>query len=146
MAMFGNKQLCLIIVFLFTFPVLMEVPAILTDYKLSFSRRPTGSSAAARPWDWWTFILMCIWDWFKLRAMGKLTLKPQLSMGSAKRLYCLWQVLYMHLAFKRNFSCHQQWECPFTTFLAYSFFWFCIFLVKQTMNIFKARMLWSFYL
>lgn len=51
MAMFGHKQLCLIIVFIFSFPVLMEVPVIQTGYNLSSLRRPAGPCDAARPWN-----------------------------------------------------------------------------------------------
>lgn len=115
MFMFGHKQLSLIIVFLFSFPVLMEVPARPTSSNPASLKRPSGPHGAARPWDSRAFISMWVWSWFKHRAMGELTPKPWLSMGSAKRLYVLmagllYKRLYVLMAdllyvlgFKRNF-------------------------------------------
>lgn len=134
--MFGHKQLCLIIVFLFSFPVLMEVPAIQVGYNLSSSRRPTGRCIAVCSRDIQAFILIQTWSWHKCIVIGKLTLKSQISMDSAKRLYCLWQVFYMHSAFKRNIICYQQWKSHFTMLLAYAFLWLCIFLVKETIKLY----------
>lgn len=58
MFMFGHKQLSLIIVFLFSFPVLMEVPARPTSNNLASLKRPSGPHGAARPWDSRAFISM----------------------------------------------------------------------------------------
>lgn len=99
---FGHKQLSLIIVFLFSFPVPMEVRP--DEHAIIRSSRPgsAGLGVQARSWDSVAFISMWVRSWFKHVVMGELTPGTQLSMGSAKRLYVLMAGFYMQWAFKTS--------------------------------------------
>lgn len=97
---FGHKQLSLIIVFLFSFPVPMEVWRDV--HAIIRSSRPESagpSESGLWSWDSAAFISMWVRSWFKRGVMGELTPGTQLSMGSAKRLYVLMAAFYTRWAF-----------------------------------------------